>query len=219
MASLPSTSQQTICPICKQNPTKYTCPGCSTPTCSLSCSKGHKSQTGCSGQRNQVAYVPMNKYGWGQMMNDYTYLEEVGRRATDLKGKTKDHANFKKGKNKRDILQSYLAAQGIDMEQLPLGMSRRKLNQSTFDVKCVQRNPIFYHLLHCCQIADRVSDRRGQDTFFQYIQDVNNHSQTSSGCYSRLVHERAPFIVVYIRRRLSRHVHVPRPGFERPILR
>ncbi|KAF9028552.1 hypothetical protein BDZ89DRAFT_1066027 [Hymenopellis radicata] len=120
-SSAPSTSRQAICPICRLKPTKYTCPGCSTPTCSLSCSKGHKSQTGCSGQRNKAAYVPMNKYGWGQMMDDYTYLEDVGRRSSEWKDKSKDHASFKKGKGKREALKSYLETQGIHMELLPWG--------------------------------------------------------------------------------------------------
>ncbi|KAF9005759.1 hypothetical protein BDZ89DRAFT_1168853 [Hymenopellis radicata] len=134
-SSAPSTSRQAICLICRLKPTKYTCPGCSTPTCSLSCSKGHKSQTGCSGQRDKAAYVPMNKYGWGQMMDDYTYLEDVGRRSSEWKDKSKDHASFKKGKGKREALKSYLETQGIHMELLPLGMSRRKLNQSTWDAR------------------------------------------------------------------------------------
>ncbi|KAF8868873.1 hypothetical protein CPB85DRAFT_1570645 [Mucidula mucida] len=135
-SSAPSTSRQAICPICHLNPTKYTCPGCSTPTCSLDCSKEHKSRTGCSGQRNKAAYVPMNKYGWGQMMDDYTYLEDVGRHSSEWKDKAKDHASFKKGKGKREALKSYLETQGIDMELVPLGMSRRKLNQSTWDARC-----------------------------------------------------------------------------------
>ena len=80
----------------------------------------------------------MNKYGWGQMMGDYTYLEDLGRRSAEWKGKSKDgNASFKRGRGKREILQLQLQALGIDMELLPLGMSRRKLNQSTWDVKCV----------------------------------------------------------------------------------
>ncbi|KIY73320.1 hypothetical protein CYLTODRAFT_485487 [Cylindrobasidium torrendii FP15055 ss-10] len=131
-----STSRSAICPICSVNPTKYTCPRCSTPSCSLSCSKEHKVQASCSGERNKAAYVPMNKYGWGQMMNDYTYLEDVGRRSAALKDRSKDPSSaLRKGKHKRDFLQSHLAALNMDMELLPVGMSRRKLNQSTLDSK------------------------------------------------------------------------------------
>ena len=32
-------------------------------------------------ERNKTVYVPMNKYRWGLMVNDYMYLEEVARKA------------------------------------------------------------------------------------------------------------------------------------------
>ncbi|THH27280.1 hypothetical protein EUX98_g6899 [Antrodiella citrinella] len=53
-------------------------------TCSLSCSTQHKSLgAGCSGVRNKAAYVPMNQYGYMALMDDYTFLEEVGRKVTE----------------------------------------------------------------------------------------------------------------------------------------
>ncbi|KAF9057418.1 hypothetical protein BJ165DRAFT_1411690 [Panaeolus papilionaceus] len=151
-----------VCKICS-NPSKYTCPGCSTRTCSLPCSKVHKSQTGCSGERNKAAYVPMNQYSWGTMMNDYTFLEGVSRQvgewgneimrggyaAGGAAGADRGRGGAGRGRGrgrggqgasgpprtKRDILKMQLDAQDIDVDLLPVGMERRKVNQSIWDFK------------------------------------------------------------------------------------
>ncbi|KAI0832319.1 hypothetical protein BC628DRAFT_1305701, partial [Trametes gibbosa] len=72
------------CAICQADAAKYTCPRCAVRTCSLVCSTAHKTRgAGCSGVRNQAAYVPMNRYGYMTLMNDYTFLEEMGRKVGD----------------------------------------------------------------------------------------------------------------------------------------
>lgn len=76
-----NSEQQSVCVICEKNVAIYTCPRCSTRTCSLICSTGHKTRgEGCSGIRNKAAYVPMNQYGYMALMDDYVYLEDVGRK-------------------------------------------------------------------------------------------------------------------------------------------
>lgn len=75
-----SSTPPPLCSQCKSEQSKYTCPRCHARTCSLPCSKQHKFATGCTGVRDPVKYVPMNKYGWGNMMDDYSYLEGVGRK-------------------------------------------------------------------------------------------------------------------------------------------
>ncbi|RPD67279.1 hypothetical protein L226DRAFT_499328 [Lentinus tigrinus ALCF2SS1-7] len=76
--------QSPICVICQTNAAIYTCPRCNLRTCSLPCSTKHKTLgNGCSGIRNKAAYVPMNQYGYTTLMNDYTFLEEVGRKVGD----------------------------------------------------------------------------------------------------------------------------------------
>ncbi|KAG8892912.1 hypothetical protein FRC01_013884, partial [Tulasnella sp. 417] len=82
--STPTTPQ--LCAHCKLNPSKYTCPRCSFKSCSLPCSTTHKVLYNCSGVRDPVTYVPMNRYGWGTLMNDYTYLEGVGRKVSEVGG-------------------------------------------------------------------------------------------------------------------------------------
>ncbi|KZT74289.1 hypothetical protein DAEQUDRAFT_640414, partial [Daedalea quercina L-15889] len=69
-----------ICAVCRAKPAIYTCPRCIMRTCSMPCSNRHKTLgDGCSGVRNKAAYVPMNEYGYMSLMNDYTFLEEMGR--------------------------------------------------------------------------------------------------------------------------------------------
>ncbi|KAF8559054.1 hypothetical protein OG21DRAFT_868537 [Imleria badia] len=147
-------SEPRICALCT-TPARYKCPRCATPTCSLPCSRKHKQDTRCTGERDKVHYVPMNAYGWGTMMRDYCFLEDVGRKVSDwgseiVRGGYMDHHGASKaasarksssrrkpttGKSKRDVLRDHLEMQGINVELLPAGMERRNLNQSTFDQK------------------------------------------------------------------------------------
>ncbi|KAG1753806.1 uncharacterized protein EDB91DRAFT_1215231 [Suillus paluster] len=161
MESIASGSSTRLCARCS-TPARYTCPGCSTPTCSLPCSRAHKSETGCSGERNKAAYVQMNAYGWGTMMRDYCFLEEVGRKvsgwggeialegyaiagyekAKDMRGRGgarmgrgRGRGGRGSGSSKRDLLKAHLETLDIEMDVLPVGMHRRKVNQSTLDAK------------------------------------------------------------------------------------
>lgn len=40
------------CSVCKENPSKYRCPGCAAPYCSLACNKAHKAGSGTEGGGN-----------------------------------------------------------------------------------------------------------------------------------------------------------------------
>lgn len=161
-AALPSHAPQ--CAICSAPPI-YVCPRCSTRTCSLPCSKSHKERDVCSGIRDKAAYVPLNAYGYAQLMSDYTFLEDMGRKTGDwgreigrfeggystakggmrggMRGRGRGHGRAGDGRTrtKRDVLKMQLELRDIDMELLPPGMERRKLNQSTWDFKYVFKPP------------------------------------------------------------------------------
>ncbi|KAK2946363.1 putative box C/D snoRNA protein 1 [Blattamonas nauphoetae] len=64
------------CQICKLNPSKYKCPGCGVRTCSVTCVKQHKVNTGCSGQVSHTEYVPLHEMNEQTLGRDYTFLEE-----------------------------------------------------------------------------------------------------------------------------------------------
>src|ERR1700689_5122991 len=70
------------CLVCLSRVAVYTCPRCSIRTCSLPCSTTHKTRTGCSGVRDKTKFVPMNRYTYGTMMDDYVFLEDMSRRVS-----------------------------------------------------------------------------------------------------------------------------------------
>ncbi|KAJ6627552.1 hypothetical protein B0H10DRAFT_2210459 [Mycena sp. CBHHK59/15] len=149
--SSPSVTTRPPCTVCNRRLAIYTCPRCATRTCSLPCASTHKAGAGCSGERDRAAYVPMNCYGWGTMMDDYAFLEDVGRRVGDWgseiargrfqaaggrgRGSTRGGGRGRGGgagggKTKRDVLRMQLEARDIEMDLLSAGMERHKLNQS-----------------------------------------------------------------------------------------
>jgi hypothetical protein len=106
----------------------------------------------------------MNEYGLGTLMDDYVFLEELGRkvgewgrdivqsgygagqaagsaRGTSMRGRGKGKGNTSgRGgtqRTKRDILKMQLELRDIDVDMLPSGMERRSCNQSTWDFKYV----------------------------------------------------------------------------------
>lgn len=169
-----ASSRNSPCAICCLHPSKYTCPRCSVRTCSLACFNAHKkgspssingtSDGGCSGERNKVAYVPPNKYGYGQMMDDYAFLEETRRKVEGWgtssavggaagasgpastagpqgKGKKAQHPQQQGGgagaQARNDVLAREVQARlgGARVVFLPEGMQRRRLNQSGWNLK------------------------------------------------------------------------------------
>jgi hypothetical protein len=131
-----------LCVRCKEKPAVYKCPGCNRRSCSATCSTEHKEVFSCSGKRNKAAYVPLNKYTWGSMMDDYTYLEDCGRQISEWgktiaaqrlpappKSKHVKHHQHRRS-TKREIFQAHLASMNIHMELAPLGMQRQTLNRS-----------------------------------------------------------------------------------------
>jgi len=50
------------CQVCVKENSRYTCPGCGLQFCSVSCSKTHKSVSGCEGKRNKTAFVSKDEF-------------------------------------------------------------------------------------------------------------------------------------------------------------
>ncbi|THH10080.1 hypothetical protein EW145_g1585 [Phellinidium pouzarii] len=166
LADLPGPSSALsppLCALCNAQPAKYTCPRCRTRSCSLPCSRAHKAMSGCSGERDRTAFVPMNAYGYSTLVNDYVFLEEVGRKvetwgreivrggiaprgqvSADVRGSSMRGGRgrgrgkgrmFGHGQDKRSYLAMQLGIRDIDMDILPPGMERAKRNQSFWDSK------------------------------------------------------------------------------------
>ena len=106
----------------------------------------------------------MNTYGYSAFVDDYVFLEEIGRKVVDwgrgiqemkllgdALGSTKSSKAREKGSDKmrmrrgvatrpskREVLRDILLQRAdIDMQLCPEGMERRKVNQSTWDKKYV----------------------------------------------------------------------------------
>lgn len=173
-----STVLSTQCASCASRIAIYTCPRCATRTCSLPCSAAHKTNTGCSGVRDKAKFVPMNRYTHGTMMDDYVFLEDVSRKAsewgqdiarggyaTGVQGRRgggrggMGRGNKTRGgvsSKKRDTLRAQLELRDVEIDLLPAGMRRRSLNRSFWDPKCVKRSPL------------RTLDSR-DDPFFSFL--------------------------------------------------
>jgi hypothetical protein len=148
-----------LCAVCKRS-SIYTCPRCSIRTCSVPCSTKHKARDKCTGERDKTVYVPMNQYGWGTMMNDYVYLEDVGRKVgewgreivrsglNNFEGREtaitrgREQWRGRGAKTKRDVLKRQLELRDIEIDLLPTGMDRRKLNKSCWDSRFVSAHSI-----------------------------------------------------------------------------
>ncbi|KAH9812033.1 hypothetical protein DFH28DRAFT_979861 [Melampsora americana] len=127
------------CKVCNQEKSIYTCPACSIKTCSLNCSNQHKQTQNCNGKRNRVNHIPINKYTWGTLMQDYSYLEEVNR-VLDSTRKSSGSIDGSRLNSKRDGLVKNAAKESVRLVLMAEGMSRRKLNTTTFNHKkrCMQ---------------------------------------------------------------------------------
>ncbi|KAK7746717.1 hypothetical protein SLS53_001904 [Cytospora paraplurivora] len=70
----------TLCTICHTNTPKYVCPGCSAQTCSLPCTKKHKSWANCSGRRDPTAFMPASRLKTASGIDhDYNFLSAIER--------------------------------------------------------------------------------------------------------------------------------------------
>lgn len=103
----------------------------------------------------------MKEYGYGALMSDYVYLEDVGRKAKEWgrdigKGKYQVTERDRVGggrrkKSKKEALQIQLEIREIPLILLPPGMERKKLNQSYWDSKL--RSSLSF-ISHCGILRD-----------------------------------------------------------------
>ena len=94
----------------------------------------------------------MKEYGYGALMSDYVFLEDVGRKVKEWgrdigKGKyqvtERDRmGGGKRKKSKREALQVQLETREIPLVLLPPGMERKRLNQSYYDSRS-RSSPLF----------------------------------------------------------------------------
>ncbi|OCF73633.1 hypothetical protein I204_05476 [Kwoniella mangroviensis CBS 8886] len=162
----------TRCSSCDLPQPKYTCPRCSKRSCSLECSKKHKVVDECSGVRDPTSFVPLTAYGQGAWSDDYKWLEEGRRKVTQWgenvgyqemvnatkkpskhthTEKRKDGKIVKKRNTKKDLLKrQLLMAHNCHMDYMPMGMERRKLNQSSWNPRTKQLHITIHLTIPTC---------------------------------------------------------------------
>ncbi|WWC86087.1 uncharacterized protein L201_000958 [Kwoniella dendrophila CBS 6074] len=159
----------TKCVVC-YTPPKYTCPRCSKRTCSLECSKKHKSMDECNGIRDPTSFVPLNQYGQGVWSDDYKWLEEGRRKVIgwgenvkieEIKSTSSNNIIRRNNNNDRnqkikrnhhhhhqksDLLKRELQKRNCQIDFMPNGMEKRNINQSSWNPKTKQLN-ITIHII------------------------------------------------------------------------
>lgn len=147
-----------LCEQCGAVESRYTCPRCGVVTCSLACCRQHKVETECNGQRNKTAFVNVREFDTRTLRSDLSLLSDIARSADSAR---RDNARAfgdapstlgglprraKRGKGRRGgaaapalapTLEQQLAraasARGIELLRMPLGMTRRDANTSSYD--------------------------------------------------------------------------------------
>ncbi|XP_004679234.1 PREDICTED: box C/D snoRNA protein 1 [Condylura cristata] len=135
--SLPVGSKRKLamsrCETCGTEEAKYRCPRCMRYSCSLPCVKKHKAELTCNGVRDKTAYVSIQQFTEMNLLSDYRFLEDVARTADHISRDTflkrpisNKHMYFMKNRARR---------QGINLNLLPNGFTKRKENSTYFDKK------------------------------------------------------------------------------------
>ena len=73
------------CAVCQACDAKYTCPRCSTRSCSAACVTRHKASSGCSGKREVTAFTPIADMTDATLRSDLVLLEDTERVAVAAK--------------------------------------------------------------------------------------------------------------------------------------
>lgn len=121
------------CELCDENAAKYKCPSCLVQTCSMPCVKQHKANSGCSGQRDKTAYTAMKDFTDLNLLNDYRFLEDAGRK------KYRAHKDMRKRRHNLPEfikeLEKQASSRKINLRLMPYPMTRRKNNFTTYHFK------------------------------------------------------------------------------------
>lgn len=123
-----------VCSMCKENPPRYTCPGCGRKTCSLNCVNGHKNAFSCSGKRDRTAFVNRGDLSYDTLVSDYKFLEEV-QRVEDVSKRTQPPLPRRQLPKPLKVLVQQARNRQVTLQLMSPGMKRRKENSTRFDYK------------------------------------------------------------------------------------
>ncbi|KAI8827994.1 hypothetical protein BJ741DRAFT_670616 [Chytriomyces cf. hyalinus JEL632] len=129
---------QTQCGSCSK-PSKYKCPRCLAPSCSMLCVQTHKTTSNCSGIRDKTQYVSLRTFDSSQLASDFAFLEGGARVADNAARDTIHTSETQPTHSKLTPKQQHLlrncSSRKITLRFMPRGMSRHESNQSMFHIK------------------------------------------------------------------------------------
>ena len=128
------TSPTAICSMCKENPAKYTCPGCGRKTCGVVCVNGHKTAFSCSGKRDRTAFVNRGDLSYDTLVSDFKFLEEV-ERVEDVSKRTQPPLPRRQLPKPLKVLIQQAKIRQVTLQLMSPGMKRRKENSTRYDYK------------------------------------------------------------------------------------
>lgn len=161
--------RQAVCAVCGTEASKYTCPYCEAASCSLACFQKHKANSACAtaraaherremlgvpssllarGARDPSRFVAMRDYDYNQMIQDYQFLNQVGRAVT-ARGRSLADARMlpEQGRGpgparrmpaaqqRREQLSKQIGFRKLPIMLLPDGMSKCQQNKTHWDAK------------------------------------------------------------------------------------
>ena len=140
----PASNRLGNCQVCDAGvPAKYRCPACSTATCSLACSKRHKSAgEGCTGKRDRTAFKDIRDFTDADVVSDYRFLEEALLEKDRAKRWRPEFAagsdaaargSRPGGAKTIALLTQQARARGVELFCMPDGMARRVANTTFYD--------------------------------------------------------------------------------------
>lgn len=154
------------CGVCDSEEAKYRCPSCKKHTCSLVCVKQHKSVSGCSGVRDQTAFVPLSDFREIHMLSDYRFLEDSARLRQQSSRDTVMSSGRQHPKQGQWMIRKAKAV-NVTLKLLPKVFSKHRENTTVF----IHRERRFHwHLkIHFPQSDAVYSERRPDNTLLDQI--------------------------------------------------
>ncbi|XP_056305874.1 box C/D snoRNA protein 1 [Danio aesculapii] len=154
------------CDVCDCEEAKYRCPSCKKHTCSLVCVKRHKSVSGCSGVRDQTAFVSLSDFREIHMLSDYRFLEDSARLRQQSSRDTVMTSGRQHPKQGQWMIRKAKAVK-VTLKLLPKVFSKHRENTTIF----INRERQFHwHLkIHFPQSDAVYSERRPDNTPLEQI--------------------------------------------------
>ncbi|KAI5852506.1 hypothetical protein DFP73DRAFT_454539, partial [Morchella snyderi] len=123
-----------LCPFCNAAPPKYRCPACDARTCSLTCSKRHKTYKQCSGTRDPTAYLKRSALVTPSALNrDFNFLTGVEKAVLRADGGVQEGEEEKVNKQKLQNFQNrqaFIEKSGVVFKSAPRGLKRARENKT-----------------------------------------------------------------------------------------